>query len=80
MTDLWVEPDGPEPEMGPIFTATYESDSYCCGDLILPGEDIRGYRGGWIHADDECERLATSIGLNHGQRCPVCTAIHAGEC
>ena len=77
--DLWDEPPEPEPEMGPVFAATYESDADCCGDRIVPGEDIRGYRGGWIHADTECEKLAQGRPALGG-RCPRCTAIHAGEC
>jgi len=44
---------------GPVFTAVFESDDACCGEGIEPGEDIRaGGHGGWIHADDTCERLA----------------------
>lgn len=58
LDDFWDDaPDLTGPELGPIFTATYESDSSCCGDLIVPGEDIRADGcGGWIHASDECER------------------------
>jgi hypothetical protein len=47
------------PALGPIFMATYETDDACCGQGIQPGEDIRADgRGGWIHADDGCERMA----------------------
>ena len=48
-------------EFGPVFMATYESDDDCCGEGIVAGEDIRADgRGGWIHADDNCERMARS--------------------
>lgn len=60
MTDqLFAQPsDGPD--LGPIFTATYESDDACCGEGIVEGEDIRSDgQGGWIHADDICEKLAS---------------------
>lgn len=47
------------PAFGPIFTADHESEDACCGEGIVPGEDIRADgRGGWIHADTTCERLA----------------------
>lgn len=70
-----------EGELGPVFVAEYESDSTCCGDRIMPGEDARadGY-GGWIHADTECERLTL---FKHGQTavpdkaCLTCFTIHA---
>lgn len=46
---------------GRIFMAQHESDDDCCGEGIQPGEDIRADgRGGWIHADDTCERLNRS--------------------
>jgi len=45
---------------GPVFAATFESEDACCGEGILPGEDIRADgQGGWIHADDGCERMAS---------------------
>lgn len=48
------------PRFGPVFMSTYESDDTCCGEGIVAGEDIRADgRGGWIHADAECERLAS---------------------
>jgi hypothetical protein len=83
--DLWDEPGPTEPTMGPVFMAEYESEDACCGDGIVPGEDIRGYRGGWIHADDQCEKLARTVPGETGdgrevRLCPRCTAIHAGEC
>ena len=48
------------PRLGPVFTAQFEGDDACCGEGIVPGEDIRysGDQGGWIHADDGCERMA----------------------
>ena len=72
-------------ELGPIVTATFESDATCCGDLIVPGEDIRADgEGGWIHADDVCERTLTmpqkSDDRAAGRVCPLCFCLHAGEC
>lgn len=56
--DLFDEPED-VPRFGPIFTATYESDCESCDEGIVAGEDIRADgRGGWIHADDQCERVA----------------------
>lgn len=47
------------PAFGPVFTAEHESEDACCGEGVVPGEDIRADgRGGWIHADDGCERMA----------------------
>jgi len=56
--DLFDDAEDTSP-FGPIFTATFESEDACCGEGIVPGEDIRadGF-GGWIHADTTCERLA----------------------
>lgn len=53
--------DAPEgSRLGPVFAATFESEDACCGEGIEPGEDIRADgQGGWIHADDQCERLAS---------------------
>jgi hypothetical protein len=72
----------PRGDLGPIFTATYESDAACCSEVIQPGEDIRADgRGGWIHADDQCEEIAL-IGTRPapsrttGQICPRCWFIH----
>ena len=48
------------PAFGPVFVAEHESDDACCGEGIVPGEDIRADgHGGWIHADTTCERLAS---------------------
>lgn len=45
--------------LGPIFTATYETECEACEDPIVPGEDARADgHGGWIHADTMCERVA----------------------
>jgi hypothetical protein len=56
--DLFEDADG-GPQFGPVFTAEHESDDACCGDGIVPGEDIRADgQGGWVHADTTCERLA----------------------
>ena len=50
----------PASPFGPVFTAEFESEDACCGEGILPGEDIRADgQGGWIHADDGCERMAS---------------------
>lgn len=54
--DIWDEPG---PVLGPVFVASHETDCKSCVDLILPGEDARADgRGGWIHADDQCEKVA----------------------
>lgn len=46
-------------QLGPIFTATYETDCESCPEPILPGEDARADgHGSWIHADTMCERVA----------------------
>lgn len=56
MSDFY---DDAEPEFGPIFTATYESDCPSCDEPILPGEDIRADgHGDFIHADTMCEKVA----------------------
>lgn len=52
--------DAPDSKLGSIFTAEHESAGACCDEGIVPGEDIRADgRGGWIHADTTCERLAS---------------------
>ena len=82
MSDLFVEPDATPPRrqgLGPVFTATYESDAACCSEPIVPGEDIRADgRGGWIHADDQCEAIAL-VGLERSRSpmCPRCWCQHA---
>lgn len=54
--DLFDEPS----KFGPIFTAEFESEDACCGEGIVPGEDIRADgQGGWIHADTMCERMVS---------------------
>lgn len=46
-------------KFGPIFMATFPGTCSACDDLIYQGEDIRADgSGGWIHADDGCERMA----------------------
>lgn len=46
-------------KLGPIFMATYGGICAACGDNIVKGEDTRADgQGGWIHADDDCERMA----------------------
>jgi hypothetical protein len=44
----------------PDHTSPDLFDDACCGEGIVPGEDIRadGF-GGWIHADTICEKLAS---------------------
>jgi hypothetical protein len=71
--------------LGPIFVATYESGCAACLDTIQPGEDARSDgHGGWIHADDQCEAIATAVRPTNVPRrqtpCPQCFTIHAGEC
>jgi hypothetical protein len=45
--------------LGPIFTATYETECESCEEGIQPGEDARADgHGGWIHADTMCEKVA----------------------
>lgn len=63
--DLYDAPEGAHTAAehplgwGPIFTAGHHSEDACCGDGIVPGEDIRADgSGGWIHAHDQCEKLA----------------------
>lgn len=81
---------------GPVFAAEYVTDSACCGDRIEPGEDARADgQGGWIHADDACEAIASRHGSMPeradpvpmrsddraaGRLCPSCSCFHAGEC
>lgn len=49
------------PRLGPVFTATFDSEDACCGMGIEIGDDVRADgHGGWIHADDECERAAVA--------------------
>jgi len=46
-------------EFGPVFCAGHESECESCDEGIVPGEDIRADgRGGWIHADAMCEKVA----------------------
>ena len=54
--------DASEPvRLGPVFMATYEGECTSCDEVIQPGEDIRADgAGGWIHADDMCEKVARS--------------------
>ena len=72
-------------DFGPIFTATYESDCESCEEGIVRGEDIRSDgAGGWIHADDPCERVAMNPRHTGTPRrespCPECFTVHTGEC
>ena len=58
--DLFDDPED-VPKFGPVFTATYDSEDACCGKGIESGQTVRADgQGGWIHADDECERLTLS--------------------
>lgn len=46
-------------KLGPVLMAQFESEDSCCGDGIMPGEDIRADgEGGWIHAREDCEGMA----------------------
>ena len=58
--DFWDDAEtGLDPTLGPIFTATYESECESCEEPILPGENARADGcGGWIHADTMCEKVA----------------------
>lgn len=48
-----------ESQLGPVFTATHDGDCESCHAGIWAGESIRADgSGGWIHADDPCERKA----------------------
>ncbi len=94
MSDFWDDPvhvvEDDSRGFGPVFAATHETDSACCEDLILPGEDARADgRGGWIHADDSCEAIAAGTDLETSRTpvavmspvpCSRCTASHPGEC
>lgn len=71
--------------LGPIFTATYETECTSCDDSIVPGDPARADgRGGWIHADDQCEAIATALRPTRTPPrqipCPECFTVHAGEC
>lgn len=53
--DLFDEADS----FGPVITATYEGEDSCCGMGIEEGDRIRADgQGGWIHANEDCERMA----------------------
>lgn len=60
VTDFLFDNAAPASKFGPVFMAEFESEDSCCGEGIVPGEDIRADgHGGWIHADTTCERLAS---------------------
>ncbi len=80
MTDFY---DAPEDviTLGPIFVATYESDSSCCRNLIEEGDRVRADgSGGWCHADAQCERVVLGDGPPPTKPCTSCFTYHAGEC
>jgi hypothetical protein len=89
MTDFYDEPEGEHPAaeyprgFGPIFMADYHSEDSCCDEGIQPGEDIRADgRGGWIHADDQCEKIASTVPGEtldgaRAQICRACFLVHA---
>lgn len=60
MTDFWEGAEqAPAPRFGPVFVASFETECESCEDSIQPGEDARANgRGGWIHADTMCEKVA----------------------
>lgn len=73
--------------LGPVFTATYESECTSCDEPIAPGEDARADgSGGWIHADTMCEKAAEQPRRNPALAvlgkgaCSRCFCHHAGEC
>lgn len=56
MTDLFDEP-APQSRLGPVFLASFDSECPACGWEIEAGDKIRADgRGGFIHADEECEK------------------------
>lgn len=74
--DLFDDADS----LGPIFTATFESEDACCGDGIVPGEKIRADgAGGWIHAVAGCEGLAPERpgAVIVTVACTSCFLVHA---
>ncbi|BEL07851.1 hypothetical protein Q0Z83_060420 [Actinoplanes sichuanensis] len=45
-------------QLGPTFTARYESECSGCAEVILPGDNCRADgAGGWIHTDNECHQI-----------------------
>lgn len=46
-------------DLGPVFMAEYDGRCVACDDSIVPGEDIRATDDGYVHADDQCERVVT---------------------
>jgi hypothetical protein len=84
VSELWDDaPDDlPAGRLGPVFVAGLETDCESCPDPIVPGEDARADgHGGWIHADDQCERVARAEdNATASAACPDCFTVHAGEC
>lgn len=79
--DEMTDQDG----MGPVFTADYQGLCSGCDEPIIPGEDIRADgQGGYMHADERCQRAVT--GAPHRGRpllpCTVCFQVPAvnGAC
>lgn len=55
--DLFDDPDD-TPKLGPIFTSRFDGECDACDGAIWAGQNIRAWPGqGYIHADNECERL-----------------------
>lgn len=84
MTDFYDETLS-YPGLGPIFTASYETECESCDEPIRPGEDARADgQGGWIHADTMCEKVAAKghpqLLTRRDTPCTRCFTIHAGEC
>lgn len=72
----------PRDRLGSVFTAQYLTDCSGCDEPICPGEDARSDgEGGWVHADDQCERVVT--GAPHRNRpvmpCVGCFQIPASN-
>ena len=83
MTEFWDEPEGLAlDELGPVFTATYETECGSCPFGIEPGEQARADgHGSWIHATPECERVARAEHTaTSAAACGQCFTVHAGEC
>jgi hypothetical protein len=69
---------GGEVQMGPVFTATYDSEDSCCGGGIEEGNSIRADgHGGWVHADCKDAEQAPPVKI---EPCPKCFLVHAWAC
>jgi hypothetical protein len=47
-------------QFGPVFTSRFDGECDACDGAIYAGQPIRAWSGvGYIHAERECERLAS---------------------